>query len=296
MPGPSQDRQRRLQADEPLHGHPARAPRVVELALERAAAAGAQARRQPRAQPRGEPLDEPPRHRLALRASRAPIPPPSRSTGPRSRSIGIASRPSAMHATARPPKQRRHQMPTRVVRRISTKATVHSVRRDDQPGEADRRGRHLLRDAGRDPVDQQDRAAAHRGDDVGRVDDARQQRDDLAPQLLARLERLRELRRARAPCRRPRAAGSRPSTSGPRPRATAAARAAPRARPRPGARPASPRRPAAARRPPGPRARARPCGPPAASRARRRCRWRACARSRAAGRRTGRAGCRGGAR
>ena len=63
--------------------------------------------------------------------------------------------------------------------------------------------------------DEQDRAGADAGDDVGREHDAGEQRRDLAPQVLARVERRGQLARARARCRRRRAAGSRSSSSAP---------------------------------------------------------------------------------
>ena len=150
-----QERERRLAADEPLHGHPGRPAGVVELVLERRAPARAQARRQPRAEPGRERLDELARStelplgRLA-HAADAPAEPLDRARVAQHRDRRQPER-EAEHRQAAEQQRHRHQLDVDLRR----PADQHERDRPQRcaatitPGDPDRRARHRLRHAGR---------------------------------------------------------------------------------------------------------------------------------------------------
>ena len=183
---------RGLQPDEALDVD-ARGPAgEVEPARDPLTLAAADRGRHARAEPCRQPADEPRHERPApgRDAAGAPREPLERPAVEHHRHPHQAD--DDAQRGERAGQQRRHTS-TRVVRRIRTKATAQSVPAKTSVASPTTRRRHLAHHARRHQVHGQQRGHADPDHEVGREDGAREQRADLADQVLARLERLAEL-------------------------------------------------------------------------------------------------------
>ena len=139
---------------------------------------------------RDQPRDDRAPHRRLAHTADPPAEPLHRSLVAQHRHRG---EPDGEEQHGQSAEQRRHQTSTLVVRRMSTNAIVHRISATTSPAIPSAEDVMSWVTPGDDAVDQQDRGAADPGHDVGREDDAAEQRVDLAPQVLAGLERGRQL-------------------------------------------------------------------------------------------------------